>query len=303
MKKEITTIKSVSKAHEVVGLTKPLHPLISIFQHNDINLRTDFSNETFSMNLYMVGLKDGELGTLQYGRNSYDYDSGTMVFLSPNQVFTPQNMQISKDSEGWTMLFHPDLIRKSELGKSMNHYSFFSYESHEALQVSEKEKDFITQLVKKIEIEYSQNIDKHTQDLMIVNLESILKYCKRYYEQQFYNRTNINKDYIIKFEQYLENHFASQELIKKGIPNIKQCGDALNMSGPYLSDLLKSETGKSAKEYIHIKLIEKAKTTLLSTNLTINELAYGLGFEYPNHFSKLFKTKTGMSPREFRNLN
>lgn len=303
MKKEITTIKSVTQAHELLQLTKPLHPLISIFQHTDPNLRTDFSNKTFSMNLYMIGLKDGELGAFQYGRNSYDYDSGTMIFLRPNQVFSPQNLQISKDSKGWTLLFHPDLIRKSELGKSIDRYSFFSYESHEALQVSEKEKDFISQLKKTIESEYSQNIDKHSQDLIIVNLESILKYCKRYYDRQFYTRTNLYKDYIIKFEQFLEYYFTSDELTSKGIPTINQCGEALNMSGHYLSDLLKNETGKSAKELIHLKLVEKAKNILLTTNLTISELAYDLGFGYPNHFSKFFKAKTGMSPSEYRNLN
>ena len=303
MKNEITVIKTVSQAYKLLGLTKPLHPLISIFQHTDPNLRINFLDQTFSMNLYMIGLKDGELGTFQYGRNSYDYDSGTMVFLSPNQIFSPQNLQISKDSKGWTLLFHPDLIRKSELGKSISRYSFFSYESNEALQISEEEKEFITQLKKTIESEYCQNIDMHTQDLIIVNLESILKYCKRYYSRQFYTRTNLNKDYVIKFERFIESYFSSNELITKGIPSIKQCGEALNMSGHYLSDLLKSETGKSAKELIHLKLTDKAKNILLTTNSSISEVAYDLGFEYPNHFSKLFKVKTGMSPSEYRNLN
>ncbi|MCF6348944.1 MAG: helix-turn-helix transcriptional regulator [Flavobacteriaceae bacterium] len=303
MKKEITIIKSVAQAQELLGLSKPLHPLISIFQHADPNLRTNFSDETFFMDLYMIGLKDGELGSFQYGRNSYDYDSGTMIFMRPNQVFSPQNLKISKDSKGWTLLFHPDLIRKYELGKSINQYSFFSYESHEALQISEKEKDFINQLKKTIELEYSQNIDKYTQDLIVVNLESILKYCKRYYERQFYTRTNLNKDYIVKFEQFLDHYFSSDGLISKGIPSIDQCGEALNMSGHYLSDLLKNETGKSAKELIRLKLVEKAKNILLTTNSSISEIAFDLGFEYPNYFSKLFKAKTGMSPREYRNFN
>ncbi|MEE9361847.1 MAG: helix-turn-helix domain-containing protein [Cellulophaga sp.] len=303
MKKKITTIKSVSQAHELLQLTKPLHPLISVFHHSEPNLRTDFEGVTFSMNLYMIGLKDGELGTFQYGRNSYDYDSGTMVFVSPNQIFSPQNSQIAKNSKGWTLLFHPDLIRKSELGKNINKCSFFSYESREALHISEKEREFITQLQKTIESEYSQNIDKHTQDLIVVNLESILKYCKRYYDRQFYTRTNLNKDYLIKFEQFLENYFTSHQLAANGIPSINKCGEALNMSGHYLSDLLKNETGKSAKERIHFKLVEKAKNILLTTDSSISEVAYDLGFEYPNHFSKLFKAKTGMSPSEYRNLN
>lgn len=303
MKKEITVIKTVSQAHDLLGLTKPLHPLISVFQHADPNLKIGFSDQTFSMNLYMVSLKDGKLGTFQYGRNSYDYDSGTMIFINPNQIFAPQDLQIPKDSKGWTLLFHPDLIRKFELGKNMSQYSFFSYESNEALQISEEEKEFITQLKKTIESEYCQNIDMHTQDLIIVNLETILKYCKRYYSRQFYTRTNLNKDYVIKFERFIESYFSSNELITKGIPSIKQCGEALNMSGHYLSDLLKNETGKSAKELIHLKLTDKAKNILLTTNSSISEVAYDLGFEYPNHFSKLFKVKTGMSPSEYRNLN
>ncbi len=301
--KEITRIKSIEQAHEFLGLSKPLHPLISVFNHTDPNLRTDFEGKTFSMNLYKIGLKEGELGNIKYGLNSYDYDSAAMIFLRPNQVFSPQNLQIPKVSKGWTLLFHPDLIRKSELGKNINKYSFLSYDSHEALLISEKEEGFITQLKKTIELECNQTIDKHTQDLIVVNLESILKYSKRYYDRQFYTRINLNKDYLIKFEQFLENYFSSEDLSTKGLPSIKQCGEALNMSGHYLSDLLKNETGKSAKELIYFKAIEKAKNTLLNTNSSISEVAYDLGFKYPNHFSKLFKAKTGMNPNQYRKVN
>ncbi len=303
MKKKIYQIKSVAQAHQMLNLPKPLHPLISILHHAELQLNTDFENETFTMDLYLIGLKDGELGSFLYGRNSYDYDCGTMLFISPNQVFSPQNLQISNDSKGWTILFHPDLIRKSKLGQTIGQYTYFSYESHEALHISESEKQFITQLAKTIEIEYSQNIDRHTQELIIINIESILKYCKRYYDRQFYTRTNLNKDFIIRFEQYLKDYFTSDQLTLKGIPTVQQCGAALAMSGHYLSDLLKSETGKSAKEYIDLKLVEKAKNRLLNTDYSISEIVYDLGFEYPNHFSKLFKSKTGLSPSEYRNLN
>jgi AraC-like DNA-binding protein len=158
-------------------------------------------------------------------------------------------------------------------------------------------------LVKKIDLELNQNIDKHSQDIIIQNLESILKYSNRYYDRQFYTRTNLNKDFVSKFEQYLQNYFSSSELSKMGIPSIKQCGEAMNMSGPYLSDLLKIETGSSAKDHIHSFLIEKAKTTLLNSSFSISEIAFSLGFEYPQHFSKLFKGKVGVSPSEYRNMN
>jgi AraC family transcriptional activator of pobA len=171
------------------------------------------------------------------------------------------------------------------------------------LHVSDKEKQILSELVQRIEIELEQNIDKHSQDLMIVNLESIMKYCSRYYDRQFYTRTNLNKDFIVRFEKYLEAYFASDELQHKGLPTLTECGKALNMSGRYLSDLLKLETGRSAKDHIHGYIIEKAKTLLLNSNASMSQVAYDLGFEYPQHFSKLFKSKTGISPSDYRNNN
>ena len=173
---------------------------------------------------------------------------------------------------------------------------------NEALHVSEKEKQILSELVEKIEMELQQKIDKHSQELIIVNLELIMKYCHRYYERQFYTRTNTNRDFIVRFEKYLEAYFASDELRKNGLPTLKQCGQALNMSGSYLSDLLKLETGRSAKDHIHSYIIEKAKTLLLNSNATISEVAYDLGFEYVQHFSKLFKSKTGINPSEYKKL-
>lgn len=178
------------------------------------------------------------------------------------------------------------------MGKTIQNYSFFNYDVNEALHVSDNEKKMLTELVDRIEIELRQNIDKHSQDLIIQNIETILKYCNRYYDRQFYTRTNWNKDIASQFENYLESHFSSENLPIKGIPTIGQCGEAMNLSGSYLSDLLKVETGRSAKDHIHGFIIDKAKTLLLNSPVPVNEVAFSLGFEYPQHFSKLFKSKT-----------
>ena len=300
MKKEIFNIQSITQVHEYMGLEKPRHPLVSIYENSCINAEQVPAEQRFTSELYVISLKGGIAGSFNYGRNSYDFQDGTMVFMSPNQVFSPHQAEVVDDPSGWTLLFHPDLIRKSELGRNISQYSFFSYEANEALHVSDEEKQTLTVLAEKIKKEYQQNIDKHTQDLIIINLESLLKYCQRYYDRQFYTRTNLNKDYITTFNQFLKSYFESDLLVKKGIPTVKQCGEALHMSGHYLSDLLKSETGKSAKEHIHLYLVDKAKTILLNTNQSISAIAYDLGFEYPQHFSKLFKTKTGLSPSEYR---
>lgn len=295
-------IKSISQVHNLFGLETVSHPLITIIREWP-KIDFDFASTKLTSDLFLVSMKGNIKGSFKYGRNSYDFEEGTMTFIAPNQVATFNESNAEPDSDGWSILFHPDLIRKSELGKTIKKYSFFEYATNEALHVSEKEKQMLQDLVQRIDIELKQNIDKHSQELIIVNLESILKYCQRYYDRQFYTRTNFNKDFIIAFERYLEAYFSSNELINKGIPTVTQCGKALKMSGSYLSDLLKLETGKSAKDHIHSHMIEKAKTLLLNTDFKVNEVAYNLGFEYPQHFSKLFKSKTGINPSEYRNMN
>lgn len=298
----ILKIKSIAEAHQLLGLGKPKHPLITVYYHTP-EIIANTKNIRVTGSFYYIAMKNGIRGAFQYGRNSYDFEEGTMMFLAPNQVYTPPEPDlVNIENIGWSILFHPDLIRKSTLGKIINEFSFFDYDVNEALHLSNKEKQSINELVEKIEEEINQNIDKHSQELININLESILKYCKRYYDRQFFTRTNWHKDYVVRFEKYLKNYFSSNDLTEKGIPSIQQCGEALNMSGHYLSDLLKAETGKSAKEHIHLYLVEKAKSQLLNTNASISEIAYGLGFDYPQNFSKLFKTKTGLSPKEYRNL-
>ncbi len=301
--RDIFRIKSISEVHQLFGLEKPTHPLITIIRkwpQTDL----DFANVKLTSELYLLSMKGKMKGTtFQYGKNSYDFDDGTLVFIAPNQVASFADPIEELDDSGWTILFHPDLIRKSELGKTIKNYSFFNYEANESLHLSDKEKQSLFELVKKIDLELNQNIDKHSQNIIIQNLESILKYSNRYYDRQFYTRTNLSKDFVSKFEHYLQNYFSSSDLSEMGMPSINQCGEAMNMSGSYLSDLLKLETGSSAKDHIHSYLIEKAKTNLLNSNSSISEIAFGLGFEYPQHFSKLFKGKVGFSPSEYRNLN
>ncbi|MEI8095798.1 MAG: helix-turn-helix domain-containing protein [Spirochaetales bacterium] len=298
--KDIFPIGSISALHKTFGLPKPSHPLISIVRKwpkSDF----DFGKFRLTSDLYVVSLKENFEGVIQYGRSSYDFEDGTLVFMGPGQVASFENPVKDQSDAGWSMFFHPDLLRKSELARKIRQFAFFDYVANEALHVSDNEKAMLNDLVEKIDMELRQNIDTHSQELIIVNLESILKYCRRYYDRQFFTRSNLNKDFVARFEEYLEAYFTSDEQLTAGIPTISQCGDAMNMSGPYLSDLLRLETGKSAKEHIHDYVIDQAKNRLLGTNLTVGEVAYSLGFEYPQHFSKLFKVKTGVTPSDYRN--
>jgi AraC-like DNA-binding protein len=266
-------------------------------------LRKDFGEENYIMNVYHISLKIGEINALGYGRNAYDFQDGVLMFTDLGQVISPGNQEVGKDISGWMLLFHPDLLRHSSLGVKMKEYHFFSYNVNEALHLSKKEKNNITNLVEKIEEEYQQNIDKHSQTVIISTLELLLSYCTRYYERQFNTRTNNNKQYINQFEALLKQYYQAEQHIQHGIPTVAYCGEALHMSPKYLSDLLRKETGRNAQEHIHFHVIEMAKNSLLGSTRSISEIAYDLGFEYPQYFSKLFKKTTNLSPREYRKLN
>ncbi len=295
-------IKSIAELHRLFGMKKPLHPLITIIKEWP-EIDFDFENTKMTSDLYVIGLKGNIRGTFKYGRNSYDYEEGTLVFMAPNQVATFDDADAELDRNGWNIFFHPDLIRRSILANTIKNYSFFHYGINEALHVSEKEKNMLSDFVQRIEIELEQNIDKYSQEIIIANLESLLKYCLRYYDRQFYTRTNLNKDLVDRFNIFLEDYFSSDNLQNNGLPTVGKCGEALNMSGGYLSDLLRLETGRSAKDYIHDFIIERAKNLLLGTNHPVSQIAYELGFDYPQHFAKLFKTKTGMNPSDYRTMN
>lgn len=256
-------------------------------------------------NLYQITLKQLGCGNLMYGKNSYDYEDGTLVFTSPGQVsiFEGEMPAENQTDKGWTLAFHPDLIRKSSLADKISQYSFFNYEVNEALHLSEEELKTIEELLDKIVKEYSQNLDRHSQNLIVSNIELLLDYCTRFYDRQFYSRSNLNLDFVSKFEKLLRTFYRTNKVDEIGLPNVKYLAKELNFSPSYLSDLLKKETGKTAQEHIHLFVIEKAKNKLLNSDSSISEIGYALGFEYPQHFSNLFKAKTGFSPKEYRNLN
>ncbi|MGX1929343.1 helix-turn-helix domain-containing protein [Flagellimonas sp. 2504JD4-2] len=301
--KDIIHIKSITEANSMFGMPPPKHPLVSVIWAKDLPHFHEFEGVRINTNLFAVSLKDGITGSMGYGRNSYDFTEGMMVFSKPNQVMTFEEKNVEEDAKGWLLVFHPDLIRKSELGRTIDNYSFFDYEVHEALHLSDEEKATLTDLVLKIETEINQNIDKHSQKLIIANIELILDYCNRYYDRQFYVRTNLHQDHISEFESLLKDYFISEKPSELGLPTVRYCGERLNMSPNYLSDLLKKETGMSAKEHINAFIVNKAKNKLLGSTDSVSEIAYSLGFEYPQHFSKLFKSKTGMSPVKYRGLN
>ena len=298
----ILNIKSINQIHQLLGLEKPVHPLISVVRHTKV-MDLSFANGIrVNSHLYFISLKENIQGAFKYGRQTYDFQEGSLVFMRPKQIVSTQT-DIEPDLGGWSIFFHPDLIRAYALADTIEQYTFFDYDSNEALHISEREKDALAEIIEKIETELQQNIDQHTEELIVHNIESLLKYSKRYFDRQFITRKNHHKDYVMLFEKYLNTYFNSDLPLEKGIPTVDNCGEHLKMSGKYLSDLLKKETGKSITEHIHLHIVDKAKNKLLNSEDPISQIAFSLGFEYPQHFSKVFKTNAGVSPKQFRNLN
>lgn len=301
---EILRIHSVSEVHDYFGFDKPKHPLVSVIRIGEKVKTFDFSDIKYVLEMYQIHFKGKMSGSFGYGRNSYDFQEGTMTFVGPGQTIQFDQDHIQEaDGSAWTLLFHPDLLRKSELSNKIEDYSFFAYETNEALHLSDEEKSSLFDILSKIEQEYNQNIDRHSQDLIISNIKLMLDYCTRYFDRQFYTRTNMHKDVVSGFERLLKDYYKAGKAESLGIPSVTFCGRQLGMSPYYLSDLLKKETGRNAQEHIHFFIIDRAKTELLNSEDSVSQIAYELGFEYPQHFSKVFKKKTGMSPSQYRNLN
>jgi len=294
-------LQSISDLHRLVQYTPPRHPLISVINHADFYAKYPRERDAFyRFGFYTISCKKFD-GLLKYGKGYYDFSEGSLLFTAPGQVLAPG--PDVKVEEGWALFIHPDLIHGTDLGRKIHQYTFFNYEANEALHISEEEKLVIKDCVTKIEKEYSQNIDKHSQGLIVSNIELLLNYCNRFYDRQFYTRAKVNSDVVQQFEKMLKDHFSQNTLIDTGLPNVKYFASRLNLSPNYLSDLLNKFTGKTTQEHIHLELIDKAKTLLWGTNDSISEIAYGLGFEHPSHFTKIFKSKTGKSPSEYRHLN
>ncbi|OJJ19482.1 AraC family transcriptional regulator [marine bacterium AO1-C] len=305
MRQDIIHIKSVSQFHHLVGSPKPKHPLVSVEKDLKYGDVSDMIGVKVVSDLYLIVFKEGVCGKLTYGHNSYDFEEGTLIFFGPGQVMEYESNpeRDSDHKEAWRLVFHPDLIRKSELANQIDHYTFFDYDLSEGLHLSEDEKHTIEDILEKIVKEYEQHIDKHSGRLIIANIHLLLNYCLRYYDRQFYTRSNLNSDIVSKFDRLLKEYFRTSKVNDLGVPTVSYCAEKLNFSPNYLSDLLRKETGKSAQEHIHSFIIDKAKNKLLGSSESISQIGYSLGFEYPTYFSNLFKAKTGLSPKEFRNLN
>jgi AraC family transcriptional regulator, transcriptional activator of pobA len=294
-------IETISEMADFYGYPKPKHPLITIVDLAKVSRQNRPKQETFyRLGFYSIYCKVFK-GALKYGKSYYDFNEGSLMFTAPHQVIATHPDLVVK--EGWGLFFHADLLNKTELGRKINHYSFFNYDANEALHISDDEKKTLQDCLDKIEAEYNQNIDNHTQMLIANNIELLLNYCARFYDRQFLTRAKVNNDLVQRFEAELKDYFANDVLIETGLPDVKYFASQLNLSPNYLSDLLKRYTGKTTQEHIHLQMIDRAKTLLWSTEKSISEIAYALGFEHPSHFTKIFKTKTGKSPSQFRQVN
>ena len=294
-------IRTISEYHQVMGLPKPEHPLISVINFDLIKRLPYDESINVVFDFYSISLKRNFNGKMKYGQQEYDFDEGIMFFISPGQVF---GMEIDKGSplthSGWLLLIHPDFLWHTSLAKTMKQYEYFNYSVHEALFLSEKEETTIIGMMQSMEQEYRSNIDKFSQTIIVAQLELLLSYAERFYQRQFITRKIANHQILNRLEEILTEYFNSDTLLKRGLPTVQYIAETLNISPSYLSGSLKMLTGQSTQQHIHDKLIEKAKEKLSTTSLSISEIAYELGFEHPQSFSKLFKTKTELSPLEFR---
>lgn len=277
-----------------------LHPLVSVVDLSKAPLRL---NGRSNYGFYTVFWKKIKCGDLKYGCNYYDYDEGTMVFVGPGQVMGVENNGELFQPLGTALVFHPDLLRGTALGKNIGNYTFFSYDVHEALHLSESERKIIADCFSKIRFELEHAIDKHSKTLIVSNIELFLNYCVRFYDRQFITRDTTHKGILERFENLLKEYFASNKPQTIGLPTVGYCADQLNLSANYFGDLIKKETGKSAQEYIQLKLIDVAKEQIFDNTKSVSEIAYSLGFKYPQHFTRVFKQRVGYSPNEYRSMN
>ncbi|MDJ1501632.1 helix-turn-helix domain-containing protein [Xanthocytophaga agilis] len=292
-------IQSISEMHQHLGLPKPKHPMISVFWYEDITNYQLTSLNQFVMGFYCIAIKRNYAGKLRYGQRYYDYDEGVMAFISPNQLLS--HIQDSDvPIEGVCLLIHPHFLAGHSLIASIKKYGFFSYEMSEALHLSEEEDKIFEQILSNIKRELYNNIDQFSRDVIIAQIELLLHYSNRFYNRQFITRKIANDEIVIRLENLLDEYFNDEETITKGIPTVQFVAKELNISPDYLSDMLKSITGQTTQQHIHNKVIEKGKELLSTTSLSVSEIAYQLGFEYPSSFNKLFKSKTRIAPLEFR---
>jgi AraC-like DNA-binding protein len=296
---QVKKIDTVRGYNNLLGVDT-LHPLISVINFDDL---PPVVNTRMHLGIYAVFMKNIKCGDIRYGCQPYDYEDGTLIFIGPGQTYGIDSKGEAIKPSGYALVFHPDLITGTHLGKIIKDYSFFSYEVSEALHLSKKERLTIIDCFKKIVSETDQNIDKHSKTLIVSNIELLLNYCMRFYDRQFITRSNVNKDILVRFEKLLEDYFQSEKAQTLGLPSVAYCADKLHLSANYFGDLIKKETGNTALDYIQSKLIQEAKAHLFDTSKSMNDIAFQLGFKYQQHFTRLFKQKTGMTPNEYRQAN
>ncbi len=294
-------ISSITEKHRLVSLPEPLHPLVSVVRIADMRFTNSIRWEHFTLGFYCISIKRNVPGKGRYGQQYYDYDKGLMTFVSPKQVLSLPDIPTDTlyPASGYALLVHPDFLYKHPLAAKIKNYGFFSYTVNEALHLSEKEESYMLRIFEQIEEEY-QHIDHHTQDIILSHIDLLLNYSNRFYQRQFITRKAANHDLLTRMEQILDQHFEKVETLNAGLPTVESIAAQLNLTPHYLSDMLRSLTGLTGQQHIHEKLIAKAKEYLSVTNLSVAEIAYRLGFEYPQSFNKLFKKKTNASPLEFR---
>lgn len=300
MKDEMSNnrFKSLSSLHKALDMPAPMHPLVSVINNAAGTIPLEKLPSPHILNFYKISYKMNFQGKFKYGQHYYDFDEGGMFFVSPNQI-TGGHAPLS-DQSGYTLLFHPDFLLGYELARKIKEYGFFSYSVYEALHLSEKEKTTIISVFESIEEELKGRIDNFSQDVVISQIELLLNYANRFYSRQFITRKAVSNDLLQKVEDILHAYFQPLKMKKQGLPTVQFLSEQLNVSASYLSDMLRSLTGQNAQQHIHNHLIEKAKALLSTSDAPVSEIAYELGFEHPQSFSKLFKLKTSASPKDFR---
>lgn len=292
--------KSISDYHRLAGLPKPEHPLVSLVNYADVRYQTDADQITMVSPYYSVAMKRGVNG-MRYGQQPYDFDEGVMSFVSPGQVITvPTHYPEGERPSGWLLFIHPDFLWNTPLARKIKEYEFFGYHVSEALFLSDKEEQSMLQIMKNIDEEYHANIDQFSQNIIISQIDLLLSYSERFYQRQFITRKISNHELLTKLEGWLNEYFSKDNLASLGLPTVNDVANDLNVSANYLSGVIKLHSGMNTQQHIHEKLIEKAKEQLSTTNLSVSQIAYGLGFEHSQSFSRLFKSKTNVSPLEFR---
>ena len=296
---EILDLKTIHDYNEFLGL-ETLNPLVSFVDLSKVDV---LKHRCKYFGFYAIFLKENIHGPITYGRNKYDYQEGTLLFIAPGQVGGINDDGETPHPQGYALLFHPDLIRGTSLARRMKEYTFFSYEVNEALHMSERERQTILNCFSEIQEELHHSIDRHSRSIITSNIEVLLNHCLRFYDRQFATREAINRDVLTRFEELMTGYFDSDKPEVLGLPTVAWCADQLHFSANYFGDLIKKETGKSAIEYIHLSVINRVKDLLAGSDKTVSEIAYEIGFQYPHHLSRMFKKVTGYTPKEYRGMN